>query len=291
MVDLAIRNASVPAPRGWVGDLDWSLNWRVNLDHHYMAMLGYFDESGTHGPSSPSVIVGGFLATVEQADAYQRDLKLLLDEFGVQKFHAIALRRTEDDFKNWSHTTKARFNSRFLQLADQHLTCGLSAELSSETYRRIYRAGELAGTERLETQHGLCIRAALVSTVDFMKGRKADWPVNVIFERGLHQGDAHRIFSEVRDSLPKYDGLFGDIAFSNKTALPLAIADSLSYAVFRQSASSSKHPNPNFVVVGETDPPYSVHKIPLFRIIIDETTLIALRLGLWGVRSGRKALG
>ena len=47
-----------PQARGWVGDLDWSLSWQVRPDRLYMAMRGFFDESGTHGAKSPVVIVG-----------------------------------------------------------------------------------------------------------------------------------------------------------------------------------------------------------------------------------------
>ena len=82
------RKLKAVNPRGYVGDLDWSLSWRLRPDRLYMAMKGYFDESGTHGAESPVVIVGGFIATVEQWDAYERDLKALLDDYGVKKFHA-----------------------------------------------------------------------------------------------------------------------------------------------------------------------------------------------------------
>jgi len=69
MGNIAIRQIPVAAEprRGYIGDLDWTLNWRDNNpDHLYMAMKGYFDESGTHGAQSPTVIVAGFIGTVDQ---------------------------------------------------------------------------------------------------------------------------------------------------------------------------------------------------------------------------------
>src|SRR5271155_2344171 len=94
MANLAIREVSAPAApkRGYVGDLDWSLSWQVRPERLYMAMKGYFDESGIHGAESPVVIVAGFLATVEQWDAYGRDLATLFTEYGVIKFHAKEFR-------------------------------------------------------------------------------------------------------------------------------------------------------------------------------------------------------
>ncbi len=248
-----------------------------------MAMKGFFDESGTHGAELPAVIVGGFIATVEQWDAYERDLKALLDDYGVKKFHAKELRQTKGDFKGWPRARKAKFNSRFLQMADQHLACGISGVLPSDAYNRIYRAGALIQNAGRDSQYGLCVRAVLWKALLFMQDRKADWPLNFVFEDGNgHEAEAARIFYEEKRALRSvYDGIFGSLTFETKAVLPLAVADLLSYAIFRKSAGYSQHPTiPDAAPVGESDPPYYVHKIPLSRTIIDEETLARLRDGL-----------
>lgn len=248
-----------------------------------MAMKGFFDESGTHGVDSPVVIVGGFLATVEQWDAYERDLRVLLDDYGVKKFHAKELRQTKGDFKGWPRSKKAKFNSRFLQMADQHLAAGVSTVLSSEAYDRIYLAGAAINRARRDSQYGLCVRAALWKSIVLLKDRKADWPLNFVFEIGTHhEAEAAAIFFEEKENLlPDYSDMFGSVTFETKAVLPLAVADSLAYAVFRKSAGYSQHPTiADAAPVGESDPPYYVHKIPLARTIIDEGTLAALRDGL-----------
>jgi hypothetical protein len=288
MGNLAIREpAAYPATaRGYVGDLDRTLNWwESRPDHLYMAMTGFFDESGTHGADSPVVIVAGFLATVDQWDAYERDLTALMTESGVKKFHAKDLRQRKGDFRGWPKARQATFTSRFLQLADQHMSYGISTVLESDSYHRIYRAGDVLRVATRDSQYGLCVRAALWKTIALMRDRRADWPVNFVFEQGSgHEGDAIRVFGEVRDNLlPEYAPIFGSIGFHNKEVMPLAIADSLAYAIFRLQAGYSKHPTePNAAVVGPADPPYYVHKIPLSRTLIDENTLAALRDGLRG---------
>lgn len=283
MGNLAIREpvTSAVATRGYVGDLDWTLNWwQKSPDHLYMAMTGFFDESGTHGAESPVVIVAGFLATVEQWDAYERDLKTLMAEYSVKQFHAKDLRQHKGDFKGWPTARRATFTSRFLQLADQHLSYGVSTVLESASYHGIYRAGNVLRTAPRDSQYGLCVRAALWKTIVLMRDRKADWPVNFVFEQGNgHEGDAIRVFGEVRDNLlPEYAPMFRSLTFDTKETVPLAIADSLAYAIFRMSAGYSKHPTePNAAVVGPSDPPYYVSKIPMSRTLIDENTLAALR--------------
>jgi hypothetical protein len=288
MGNVAIREVSSPvaAKRGSVGDLDWTLNWKVDPGHLYMPMKGYFDESGTHGAGSPALIVAGFLATVEQWDSYERALAALMAEYSVTKFHAKELRQRTGHFKGWPVPKQAQFTSRFLRLADEHLSCGLAAVLPSDSYRQIYRAGEAVRAGRLDSQYGLAVRVALWKALLLMKDRKADWPLNFVFEGGAgHEGDAARIFGEVRDSLlPQYEGVFRSITFDTKEAVPLAIADSLAYAIFRLSAGFSKHPTePNAAVVGPADPPYYVSKIPMSRTLIDENTLKSLRNNLGGL--------
>jgi hypothetical protein len=183
-------------------------------------------------------------------------------------------------FKGWPTIKRARFNSRFLKLADDHLSYGLAAVLRSKEYRSIYRAMDFPPKVRPDTQYGLCVRAALWKSLVLLKDQKQNWPLNVVLEGGaLNAGDAIRVFSEVKDSLtPEYAPLLGDFNFGSKNDLPIAIADSLAYAIFRLSAGYSTHPTePNAAVVGPADPPYYVSNIPLSRTLIDENTLASLR--------------
>ena len=86
------------------------------------------------------VLVAGFIAAPVQWRLFERDLSSLLGEYAVTKFHAKDFRSRKGDFKGWTTGKRARFNSRFLKLADDHLSYGLSAVLRSEQYHNIYRA-------------------------------------------------------------------------------------------------------------------------------------------------------
>jgi hypothetical protein len=245
-----------------------------------MALTAYFDESGTHGAESPVVLVAGFIASPEQWVLFERDLASLFAEYAVKKFHAKDFRTRKGDFKGWPAGKRAHFNSRFLKLADDHLSYGLSTVLRSEQYENIYRATNFPPNVRPDTQYGLCVRAALWKAIVLLKDRKEDWPINIVMEDGARNaGDAIRVFAEVKDTLTvEYAPLLGDFNFGSKADLPLAISDSLAYAIFRLSAGYSAHPTePNAAVVGPADPPYYVSKIPLSRTLIDESTLARLR--------------
>ncbi len=261
-------------------DADFGLSLRVRPERLYMAMKGFFDESGTHGADSPLVTVAGFLATVEQWAAYERDLSALMSEYGVKKFHAKDFRGRKNDFKGWPTSKRAKFNSRFLKMADDHLSCGISTILSSDAYHQIYRGTRFPPKARPDTHYGLCVRGALWKVIAYMKDRPEDWPLSLVMEGGhKNEYDAARIFYEFKDDLrPEYQAALGGIVFGSKDDLPIAIADSLAYSMFRMSAGYSAHPTePNACVVGPADPPYYVSKIPMSRTLIDEETLVRWR--------------
>ncbi len=139
-----------------------------------MVMAAYFDESGTHGAESPVVLVAGFIATPEQWAFFERDLSSLLEEYAVKTFHAKTFRTHKGDFKGWPDAKRARFNSRFLKLADDHLSYGLSTVLRSKEYKSIYRARDFPSKVRPDTQYGLCVRAALWKSIVLLKDHKED---------------------------------------------------------------------------------------------------------------------
>jgi hypothetical protein len=249
-----------------------------------MVMTAYFDESGTHGDDSPIVTVAGFIASADQWRSYEHDFSQLLTEYEVKVFHAIEFRTRKGSFKGWPIARRAQFNSRFLRLADDHLAFGLGTVLRPDDYAKIYRQGEFARRARPDTQYGLCVRTAMWKSAVLIKDCPPDWPLNVVLEEGhKNAGDAIRVFGEFQKSLrPEFASSLGKLDFaSKKDCLPLAMADSLAYAIFRLSAGYSQHPTePNAAVVGPADPPYYVSKIPLSRTLIDENTLARLRDGL-----------
>ena len=251
-----------------------------------MVMTAYLDESGTHGASSPLTTVAGFIGTAEQWMAYEHAVTELFAEFKVQTFHAIDFRRTKGDFKGWKLPQKAKFNSRFLKLADDHLTAGISMILGTGSYDAIYRSGTFPRKARPDTKYGLCVRSALWKAIVLLVKRKTDWPLNVVLETGnVNAGDAIRVFAEVQESLTtEYASLLGCLSFaSKKGCLPLALADSFAYSIFRMTAGYSAHPTePNACIVGPADPPYYVSKIQMSRTLIDDNTLDQLRRELGG---------
>jgi hypothetical protein len=247
----------------------------------FMVMTGYFDESGTH-KSSSIVLVAGFLANVEKWAEYEHDLQTLNNEYGVTKFHAKEWRQRKGDFQKWPITKRAAYNSRFLRLADDHLSCGFATLVKRDHYEKIYHSVKFPKRARPDTAYGLCFRIALLKSFLFARDRQQDWPVNIVVESGNKNiGDAIKVFDDIKSQMPpQHRDLFGYFSIGDKIQCPpLAVADALAYAVFRMQSGLSRHPTMPDVaaVVGPADPPYYVDKIPLSRTLIDENSIALLR--------------
>ena len=257
-----------------------ALAHRYVPDAKYMVMTAYYDESGTHGAESPVTIVAGFGGTVAQWVGMEKRLGKLFGDFGVKTFHAKDFRQRKGDFKDWDAPTKARFNSRFIQIMDNQLGFGIAGIAASADYRAFYRDKPFPRKVRPDTEYGICFRAALLRSVKFIKEQSPDWPLNVVLELGhKNQADAVRIFGDVKTRLnPKLRGALGTISFASKTDCQfLAVADSLAYNLFRRTAGFSNHPNrPDAVPTGPANPPYYSHKIPIVHLTLTERNFATL---------------
>jgi hypothetical protein len=259
-----------------LASLALALSYRREPGLNFMVMTAFFDESGTHGKDSPATVFGGFAANVVQWAQFEESLKGLMDRYGVKHLHAKDFRQRRGDFAGMPLEQYSQFNSSFLQLIDNNLARGFVVILSSKHYREIYRPRFFKKKSRLDSEYGLCFRAALLRALMFMVDNEDEIPLVPILELGhRNYRDAARIYNEIKHNLVEEDAKFlGPIAFEEKKrCLPLAVADSLVYATFRKTAGYTSHPHPHAVPVGPADPPYYVSKIPVTRIEIGSNIL------------------
>jgi hypothetical protein len=252
-----------------------ALAHRLEPKTRYMVMTAYFDESGTHGKESPTNIVAGFGATVQQWNGCEKRLKKLFGDYDVPHFHAKEFRGTDGPFKGWDKDTKGKFLGRFLRITDDQLSFGVAGIMSPTDYRQHYRGKPFPRTSRPDSAYGLCFRTALGRSLLNFCNQPHTWPLNVVLELGHKNAqDAVRVFEEVKND-PRFNGLLGTISFAAKQdCMFLGLADSLAYALFRSTAGYTKHPtNPIAVPLGPCIPPYYVHKLQMSRTLIEKEGL------------------
>jgi hypothetical protein len=208
-----------------------------------MAMTAYFDESGTHGKSSPSVVVASLLGSTTEWANYERHARRLFDEFGISIFHAKKFRAGKGKFAGWDDASRKQFITRLMKLMDDHLDRGIAVCVSQRDFHEIYQSGNLKRTIRKDSIYALCFRACMWIAIDFMQSRKDKWPLTAVLESGhRNAGDAERVYQELRKKMETlFSGMLGPIAFEEKEkCLALSAPDALAHISFRIAAGSHK---------------------------------------------------
>jgi hypothetical protein len=195
-----------------------------------MTMIAYLDESGTHGASAATQVLGGFIASEQGWMAYEGGLESLFKQHNVEYFHAIKFRNRKGPFKHFNEATQAIFIHDFYELVDRHLAYGFAVSLAQQVFLEIYRANKegLPKRFRYDSQYGICFRFCMSAIRTFMLSHPDECPITVVLEGGHRNcGDAVRIYNDAKEELQRRenDTTFGHMVVElKKSSLPLAAA-------------------------------------------------------------------
>lgn len=235
-----------------------------------MSMTAYLDESGTHGASAATQVLGGFIATERGWQAYERDLNSLFKQHNVDYFHAIKLRNRKGPFKHLNAATQAIFIHDFFELVHQHLPYGFAISLAQKDFEEVYRANKDALPKRFrhDSQYGICFRFCMGVIHTFMKNQPRECPVDVVLESGhRNSGDAVRVYNDAKEEMQRFeqDMIFGSMTVeSKKNNLRLTAADALAHSLFRSKSTGVQIPGTKRslgVVMNDVVPQGALHEI------------------------------
>ena len=208
-----------------------------------MTMTAYLDESGTHGASAATQVLGGFIASEQGWMAYERDLESLFKQHNVEYFHAIKFRNRKGPFKHFNVATQAIFIHDFYEVVDRHLAYGFAVSLTQQDFLEVYRASKESLPKRFRhnSQYGICFRFCMSTIRTFMRSHPDECPVTLVLEGGHRNcGDAVRVYTDAKEELQRRenDTTFGPMVVElKKNSLPLAAADALVHSVFRSKST------------------------------------------------------
>ncbi len=116
---------------------------------------GYFDESGID-KASAVFTVAGYLATVEEWQAFTSEWDHVLVDFGITKFHMVDFAQSRGEFEAWEHEEEKRqqFMSQLIDIIDRRITHAFSLSLFREDYDIVNKEYRLE--ERLASPYALC---------------------------------------------------------------------------------------------------------------------------------------
>src|SRR5262245_35687996 len=91
-----------------------------------MVMLAaYFDENGTHADSRATA-VGGFLATTNQWQKFEKAWAAALQRAGVGLYHATDLETFRGEFLGWDPPKKIRLQTELISIIKRHCSYATS---------------------------------------------------------------------------------------------------------------------------------------------------------------------
>ena len=195
-----------------------------------MIFTAYFDESGTHAGAEVSAM-GGHVASARQWRKYSERTYKLFKRYGVEKYHAIDVRRGHGEFKGWSVDRKIKFLDEFQHIINDTLESAMVAFIRDEDYK--YYSGLFWPKKtRRDSKYTIMFRACLAHAVDVVGHipQATEPRLHVVLEDGHNNAeDARRNYKWVQDKLPQARRALAGLTFSDKTELPLAAADHFAY--------------------------------------------------------------
>jgi hypothetical protein len=206
----------------------------ISLKARLMAIYtAYFDESGTHGAADLSVMAG-FIGDARQWRKFEKRIGKLFSRYRVDVFHAIDVRRSDDDFEGWTVDRKMEFLDEFQHIINETLLGGVIAVIRRDDYD-YYCGLNWPSKTRRDSKYGLLFRGCFAHIIDVVGHLPHAYEprLRVVLEDGhKNAADVTRIYDWAQDRLGPRRALSG-LAFDNKrTCLPLAAADLLAYSAW-----------------------------------------------------------
>jgi hypothetical protein len=199
----------------------------------------YFDESGTHA-SSPVLVMGGLLGSVEQFATFRTSLDEIRQHYGFDIFHAVEMKGGRKDFQAWLPEKQLSLTVAFDKLISETLIAAAASSIDKVEYNTHYFNDQQFPDVPKDSIYGLCFRMFLIAFLERIETvhryRRTPYVVHVTVENGdPNCQDAKRIFEETKALAVTLFGAdpLGTFHTATKQECPeLMIADFMAYTRF-----------------------------------------------------------
>jgi hypothetical protein len=201
-----------------------------------MKLTGYFDESGTHGGSSLSVMAG-FLGDSRQWHKFEKRAAKLFRRYRVDIFHSVDLKRSDRDFAGWSVDKKIEFIDDFYVIVNETLHSGHVAILTQLDWD-FYQALHWPPKARRDSRYTVMFRGVMANILHLIT-TDPDWTglkqprLKMVLEAGHSNAQDVRRLYDFAFNFTKAGKALSGLEFRPKAnSLPLAAADLLAYGAY-----------------------------------------------------------
>lgn len=270
----SLYNSGVRAPRNYVRD-SLRLAFPPGAKRRIACMLAaYFDESGTHGRDSKTVVVAGYLADSDRWLRFNDAWQVALKDYGISYFHMKDFVADHKKYR-WGKKKASRF-SRLHTLTRRAVYFGMAVVLDLDAWKSHVvtpKDHRYFGT----SHYDFCATGIMGLVAKWANDTGVDEGISYTFERGAcgwkqFQQTYDKAYDDPR--LRKAYRMLGGLELKDKRLYPpLQPADIAAYALYKGRAHVD-----NRVQLG-WNVPYleGLSQVPVGLCLVDDGMLRAMK--------------
>jgi hypothetical protein len=198
----------------------------------------YFDRG--EDAKSTVLSVGGYVATTQQWEAFERDWKQFLADEKISMFHMTEYECRHGEFKDWNNDRRRAAIQRAHALIKIRTNCGISTAVILPDYASVL--AECPDVkDKMPSPFALCVNGCLLEVSNWIvKFNRQGQRVAYVLESGdSGMGEIIKVFDDItKDERLKSGCGFESIAVENKrVVLPLQAADINAYESWKHVAN------------------------------------------------------
>lgn len=263
-----------------IGRLALNLFPQDPCGRYFMALVAYYDESGTHD-SSDVTVLAGFAARPEEWASFEREWAKVLKKWNLPFIHMKHMYHGQKHYRGWKDRDLIRLWADLMYVIQEREIFGTKTVLYEDDYKMFYRLVDgPSKRERLDSRYALCFRSLLYSLPSSYLVQKVESDFSFILEAGhRNAGDALRVFNELKAS-EHFDhrNIIGKtVSFATKPDFgALQAADMLAYFSFA-TESDLKDDSERGMFVSDFEAEVLECKLPIIEHLITPEDLLTMR--------------
>jgi hypothetical protein len=237
-------------------------------------LAGYFDESGTHGRDSNTVVVAGYVSDADKWVKFDEEWQQALQDYSITHFHMKDYALGSRHYR-WGKKREPRF-SRLQAITRRAVMVGIGVVLDKPAWSRHVvtpKDHRYFGT----SVYDFCATAMLGMVAGWANDAEINEGIAYTFERGAcgwkqFQATYNKCYDDSR--LREAYRMLGGLELKDKrTYTPLQPADIAAYSLYQARPKLTHRKEVGWGVPQLED----VHGVPIRIVLVDDATLTEMK--------------
>lgn len=207
----------------------------VSSHTRLLAVLAYFDESGTH-EQSKVITLAGFIATAKRWEVFERKWKDALRRANLSAFHMTDFENRQREFSQLDNEARLRLIVKLASIIKDQILYGVGVSMIMADYQEVILPLLTTGDDPKKEPYRFCFQTCLELILQLVEIPKTERLAIVLDENRPMHGFIGEAFIEMKRER-QWEHLFGSLTFSSRLeTTPLQAADVLAYECYKYVA-------------------------------------------------------